>query len=529
MAFTIAPPKIQSKLKVTQPLAQPNLRVTSPVAQPTLQVTPQPVIKPSVLPQRQNQLAAVEGKVNPPVVRQPVLPKPQAPVNPQPVNPSNPMRTTGGVDLALNPDGTMRVANPTQAPSPVSLTGGDSTSSPQPIISPPATPETSTTPNPRLAQLQTIQSQISSYSKPTQAETDLEAQINAIISPAEQRELSISRLEGQGRGIPQGIIEGEQQQEIKTAALQRLKALPLQRQLALLQQQRAAQLQSAQQQYGFETEALQREQPSLTSVGGSLLRYNPTTGKIETLFSAPEKPVSLGEGARLVDPITGKEIAAGAPKPVSPITLGEGQRLVDPITGKTIIDALTGTDKDLNELLTPKDLSDLGIGMENYGLTKGQAMQKLQSGELKMPQDKLVKYNIDRANNVITQVDDALKNVNRWTTGVGGLLSFIPESDAQAFAKKIESIKANIGFNELQAMRQASPTGGALGQVAVQELNFLQAVLGSLEPTQKPAVVKANLESIRTHFTNWKKAVEEANKNTNQPTSITPGMENFNF
>jgi hypothetical protein len=59
-------------------------------------------------------------------------------------------------------------------------------------------------------------------------------------------------------------------------------------------------------------------------------------------------------------------------------------------------------------------------------------------------------------------------------------------------------------------MRAASPTGGALGQVAVQELNFLQSVLGSLDTKQSPATVKANLEKIKTHFNNWKATMQQA-------------------
>src|SRR5690606_5605780 len=61
----------------------------------------------------------------------------------------------------------------------------------------------------------------------------------------------------------------------------------------------------------------------------------------------------------------------------------------------------------------------------------------------------------------------------------------------------IKTIKANLGFGELQAMRDASPTGGALGQVAVQELEALQSTLASLNPNQSEEQLKANLETVK--------------------------------
>jgi hypothetical protein len=52
-------------------------------------------------------------------------------------------------------------------------------------------------------------------------------------------------------------------------------------------------------------------------------------------------------------------------------------------------------------------------------------------------------------------------------------------------------------------MRDASPTGGALGQVAVQELQALQATVGSLELGQSKAELQKNLDKIELHYNNW--------------------------
>ena len=68
----------------------------------------------------------------------------------------------------------------------------------------------------------------------------------------------------------------------------------------------------------------------------------------------------------------------------------------------------------------------------------------------------------------------------------------------------VDGIKANVGFQQLQQMRYESPTGGALGQVAVQELNFLQSALGSLDTAQDPTQLVDNLKKVRDHYARFK-------------------------
>lgn len=146
--------------------------------------------------------------------------------------------------------------------------------------------------------------------------------------------------------------------------------------------------------------------------------------------------------------------------------------------------------------------------------------------------DKQLQYQLDRADRVMETVDNALENVSGWTSGLGSLLSKVPATKARDFQKQLDTIKANIGFQELQAMRAASPTGGALGQVAVQELEYLQAVLGSLDAAQSPTQVRENLEAVKQHYVNWKNTVA-LSKASPPPvqksfTPITDGVKNAN-
>ena len=107
----------------------------------------------------------------------------------------------------------------------------------------------------------------------------------------------------------------------------------------------------------------------------------------------------------------------------------------------------------------------------------------------------------ENARTVIGFIDDASPRVNRMTAGMGAMaFSKLGDTDAKDLATTLDSIKANIGFDRLQQMRQESPTGGALGQVAVKELDFLQSVRGSLDNWQSPPQLKKNLGLIRKSY-----------------------------
>lgn len=78
----------------------------------------------------------------------------------------------------------------------------------------------------------------------------------------------------------------------------------------------------------------------------------------------------------------------------------------------------------------------------------------------------------------------------------GSIASTLDSSRAGSLKNRLTTIKANIGFDKLQGMRDASPTGGALGQVSEFENRLLQAVFGSLEQAQKQEDVLYNLDRL---------------------------------
>lgn len=95
---------------------------------------------------------------------------------------------------------------------------------------------------------------------------------------------------------------------------------------------------------------------------------------------------------------------------------------------------------------------------------------------------------------------------NNWLSGSTGIASavgqFLPTHPANKLNSLITTIKGNIGFDKLQSMREASPTGGALGQVSNMELGQLNATLGALEQSIGPEELKYNLQLALHQYMN---------------------------
>lgn len=150
------------------------------------------------------------------------------------------------------------------------------------------------------------------------------------------------------------------------------------------------------------------------------------------------------------------------------------------------------------------DLKKERLRMQN---AEGQARIDAAHGKVQSAADKAqlaAEGAISRAQDVSARISNILDKTGFMSTGLtGSIMGKIPGSDAYDLRREIDTIKANIGFGELQQMRQASPTGGALGQVAVQELNMLQAVLGSIDANQSEEQLRANLAQVKQHYDKW--------------------------
>ena len=112
---------------------------------------------------------------------------------------------------------------------------------------------------------------------------------------------------------------------------------------------------------------------------------------------------------------------------------------------------------------------------------------------LKTIQADIVIEDIGRSIKMIEEADFPI-------TGFGSLLSAVPGTKAHDLSERLGTIKANIGFDRLQAMRDASPTGGALGQVSEFENKMLQATYGALAQSQSKEELLFNLRRLNETY-----------------------------
>lgn len=187
-----------------------------------------------------------------------------------------------------------------------------------------------------------------------------------------------------------------------------------------------------------------------------------------------------------------------------------------------------GATKD--QLAELRDTAKLGLTNDNSYQWANLALRERGMNEKQDAKDQKMMSNnqalLSQAKRIIGKVDEALTQVGPMTVGVASKSRVIPGTPARNLDATLKTIKANLGFAELQAMRQASPTGGALGQIAVQELESLQATLANLEQDQSEEQLRQNLQQVRTHYENWMKTVEKsmAGSQTQQPNSDLSGL-----
>lgn len=252
----------------------------------------------------------------------------------------------------------------------------------------------------------------------------------------------------------------------------------------------------------------------------------------EAMKFAPEKMKPVALGKTLVDPATGRTIAVDETwqedqKAQREQRIAElNMRLEDQRLSREQSNALR---RELAEqqIALRRDMAEQSNAIRRDTLAQGNkppagyrytpdgrlepipgGPADINAGEIGAKREKQKELSIAQSESVLNEIKDAKKLVGITTAGFGGLTKGIPMTAARDLDAKLTSIKANLGFDRLQQMREASPTGGALGQVAVQELVALQSTIASLDQLQSPSQLKQALGKIEKHYTNWQKTLE---------------------
>lgn len=124
-------------------------------------------------------------------------------------------------------------------------------------------------------------------------------------------------------------------------------------------------------------------------------------------------------------------------------------------------------------------------------------------------------YQIETNTRILSSVDALSGLVSNDTVGLGGKVKgSIPGTSAYNFKAQLDTLKSNIAFGALTAMREASKTGGALGQISDAEERLLSSTLGALDVGQSPEAFKTQLQKIKDSITRWNQAAQSQTGNS---------------
>jgi hypothetical protein len=295
-------------------------------------------------------------------------------------------------------------------------------------------------------------------------------------------------------------------------------------------QQKIAEMQRQQQERQLREQAI----AGLSPEDQAIARIDPNTlGNLMVARGKPQERKTATVGNRVVDVNTG-DVIYEAPsevkaKSLKEVDVGNKILLVDQTTGETV--------KEIPKGMAPQAPKEVSYSVEYDASgnlfyvptkpgspildaqgkpTKGFVPAKMgQAEQAKAEQKEAASTS---ANIVLNRVDSALKKVGSFTAGFGGLLANVPGTKARDLQADLETIKANLGFDQLSKMRQQSPTGGALGNVTEKELAFLQSTVASLDQLQGQKELRRALNDIKSSYNRWLDAVNKSKQGgANQP------------
>lgn len=220
------------------------------------------------------------------------------------------------------------------------------------------------------------------------------------------------------------------------------------------------------------------------------------------LTKTESENLGLPEGSYQIGP-DGKISTIGGKGGVV-VNVGEGVKLPTPPSGFDYVRDDSGKVK-----VDPQGRT------EYYPIPGGPADAKVKELEQKkVAQQEAMFESSKLVNDSVKELKSLIKNKEYLVTGASGALigalPFVREGSARADAEAlIDNIQSKIAFETLMSMKQASPTGGALGAVSEKELDLLKADIASLKLSQSPEQLNKNLDKVASRYTNIMKKVDK--------------------
>lgn len=296
--------------------------------------------------------------------------------------------------------------------------------------------------------------------------------------------------------------------------------------------------------------------------------FDPATGRYSVFDGGTWQPLGAQESAQLSG--LGAGAAVGSPSPAAAPAAAPARPSIEQLTQAATRMAQTQGDSAAQSWLLqqasrygyqpaqePPSSTTAGLGVGRTPEdTEGAKERAKQQAQLEyLPQQEQIKTNaaIQQAGGSATAkgqaeraleqpqaqaaLQDAGSNLDRMAQaatdllnhpGLNGITSWqakipdIPGSDAANARAELTTLRSQIGFAVLQAMRNASKTGGALGSVSDAEGVRLENNLAALEQSQSTDAFKGNLRKIIDYAHGVKGRLSNAYAQTYPASSASP-------
>lgn len=206
------------------------------------------------------------------------------------------------------------------------------------------------------------------------------------------------------------------------------------------------------------------------SLGGATVQKNTLTGEIRTAVS---RPPAASENAA----------------PVTPVTIADPQ---DP-SSTIVIDGRT------------RQVLGKGPKLTQTGATDAKLVASMPQAKLRVG---TMVQNIDKLDTALAELD-ADPGLSNITGTIMGRTPNVTNTATSAQAK-LDSIKSQIFQSSLQSMREASKTGGAVGNVSDREGDKLERTIAALDQAQGTGSFKMQLKKARAQLKLSKELIQRA-------------------
>lgn len=112
-------------------------------------------------------------------------------------------------------------------------------------------------------------------------------------------------------------------------------------------------------------------------------------------------------------------------------------------------------------------------------------------------------YAMERSRRSVDMINKIIPDIKGNVGTASFFKGWMPESSQYDFRASVEGLKSAIAETELVEMREASKTGGALGNTSDRDLSLLQNALGNLDTYQSEKAFTENIQTVLNTIYHW--------------------------